>query len=125
MEQVLFNLLDNAARHTPAGSRIEIGAAADAGGVEVEIADDGAGIPPGLESRIFEKFVRGPAAPPGGSGLGLAICRAVIVAHGGRIEAATRAEGGARVRFTIPIEGEPPVIPAEDVAVVDKAGLAR
>ena len=125
MEQVLFNLLDNAVRHTAAGSTIEIRAAGGHGEVHVEIADNGAGLPHGLEARVFEKFARGPAAPAGGSGLGLAICRAVIVAHGGHIEAATRPEGGARFRFTIPIEGEPPVIPVEEAATIDKAGLAR
>jgi two-component system sensor histidine kinase KdpD len=125
MEQVFFNLLDNAVRHTEAGSTIEISAAGGHGEVHVEIADNGAGLPRGLEGRLFEKFVRGPAAPAGGSGLGLAICRAVIVAHGGRIEAATRPEGGARFRFSIPIEGEPPVIPVEEAAAIEKAGLTR
>ena len=63
---------------------------------------------PGDESRIFEKFYRGAAPDARGAGLGLAICRGIVEAHGGRIWAENRPDGGAAFRFFLPIEGEPP-----------------
>jgi two-component system sensor histidine kinase KdpD len=75
----------------------------------VEVADRGAGIPPGQETRIFDKFHRAVReGSPSGVGLGLAICRAIVAAHGGRIWAQNREGGGASFRFTLPIEGEAP-----------------
>jgi two-component system sensor histidine kinase KdpD len=106
MEQVLVNLLENVARHTPAGTPVAIYGRARPGAVEVEVADQGPGLPPG--KRLFEPFVRGPS---GGSGLGLAICRGIVEAHGGVIEA-DNAAGGASFRFRIPVEGQPPAVPA-------------
>jgi two-component system sensor histidine kinase KdpD len=119
MEQVLINLLENAVRHTPAGTRIEISASFGAAAVTVEVADRGPGIPAGQEELIFDKFHRLPSADPqSGSGLGLAICRGIVQAHGGRIWVVNRAGGGAAFRFTIPIGSPPPVVraaPAEAV----------
>ena len=116
IERVLANLLENAAKYTPAGSAISVGAAAARDSVEVWVADEGPGLPPGREERIFEKFERGrkESATPG-VGLGLAICRAIVVAHGGAIRGETRPEGGARFVFSLP-RGEPPRIeePADD-----------
>ncbi len=110
-ERVLCNLLENAAKYTPAGSPLEIGAAA-AGDDEVQvfIDDHGPGLPKGREQAIFEMFERGrkESATPG-VGLGLAICRAIVEAHGGRISGETRAGGGARFTITLP-RGEPPAI---------------
>ena len=108
IERVLANLLENAAKYTPEGSAITIGAAASRDSVEVWVADEGPGLPPGREELIFEKFERGrkESATPG-VGLGLAICRAIVVAHGGTIRGETRVEGGARFVFTLP-RGEPP-----------------
>ena len=75
----------------------------------MEVADRGAGIPPGQETRIFDKFHRAVReGSPSGVGLGLAICRAIVAAHGGRIWAQNREGGGASFRFTLPIEGEAP-----------------
>jgi two-component system sensor histidine kinase KdpD len=111
IEQVLMNLLDNAVEYTPAGSAISIRARAVGGAIEVEVADEGAGLPPGTEDRVFDKFFRaGHAGTRRGIGLGLAICRGIIDAHGGRIFARNRPSGGAAFTFTLPIEGAPPAM---------------
>jgi two-component system sensor histidine kinase KdpD len=96
--QVLVNLLENAARYTPPGSRIEIRARRRSLRAEVIIADNGPGLTPGTEASVFGKFVRGPTKVADGRrglGLGLAICRSIVNAHGGEIVARNRAEGGA------------------------------
>ncbi len=110
LEQVFVNLLENAAKYTPAGTPIEISAAAGDGAVTVDVADRGPGVPAGEEARVFDKFYRVPGAPTagGGVGLGLTICRGILTAHGGRIWAETRPGGGAVFRFTIPLTGHPP-----------------
>jgi two-component system sensor histidine kinase KdpD len=114
IEQVLVNLLENAIKYTPAGSPIELSAWAENGGVTVEVADSGAGLPPGQEEAIFDKFYRVRPSMTGGVGLGLTICRAIVTAHGGRMWAANRPEGGASFRFTLPLDGEPPQVPMDD-----------
>ncbi|MBI2457260.1 MAG: sensor histidine kinase KdpD [candidate division NC10 bacterium] len=114
MEQVLINLLDNAIKHTPDGSPIELAAMADGEAVTVEVADIGPGLPTGDEQRIFQKFARGQPATSRGAGLGLAICQGIVEAHGGRIWAENRPGGGAVFRFTIPLSGRPPEIRASD-----------
>jgi two-component system sensor histidine kinase KdpD len=114
VEQVLVNLLENASRHTPAGTPIDIAASRDGDRVRVEVFDRGPGLAPGTEARVFEKFFRGPGAPAEGSGLGLTICRGIVAAHGGTIEAANRPEGGASFRFTLPIDGQPPPMPEQE-----------
>jgi two-component system sensor histidine kinase KdpD len=108
VERVLANLLENAAKYTPLGSAITLGAAAGGEMVEVWVADEGPGLPAGREALIFEKFERGAreSATPG-VGLGLAICRAIVSVHGGAIRGETRPQGGARFVFTLPC-GEPP-----------------
>jgi two-component system sensor histidine kinase KdpD len=112
--QVLTNLIDNALKYTPAGTPIEISAATDPDGLRLCIADRGPGLGPGEEQRVFEKFYRArPEAGPGGVGLGLTICRAVVEAHGGRIWAENRPEGGARFCFVLPQTGEPPAVQPE------------
>jgi two-component system sensor histidine kinase KdpD len=116
VEQVLINILENAAKYTPKGSPLELSARQDKASVVVEIADQGPGIPPGHVDKIFEKFYRLPREREGdGAGLGLAICRGIIDAHGGRIWAENRKEGGAVFRFTLPIEGTPPSVSGEEV----------
>lgn len=113
IERVLCNLLENAAKYSPAGAAIEISARQNGALVEVSVCDHGAGIPSGREERIFEMFVRGgPESPAPGVGLGLAICRAIVEAHGGTIKAANRSPSGACFSFTLPV-GTPPLIDEE------------
>ena len=108
VERVLVNLLENAAKYTPEGIPLGISARPSGDALEVEVWDGGPGVPPGQEEAIFHRFVRGgrETAVPG-VGLGLAISRAIVEAHGGRIRADNRAEGGARFRFTLPLEPQP------------------
>jgi two-component system sensor histidine kinase KdpD len=113
LEQVLVNLLENAAKYTPAGSSIEISARGDDLAVVIEVADRGPGLPPGHESRIFEKFFRGRPGGAPGAGLGLAICRGVVAAHEGTLVAANRDGGGAVFRVTLPVVGKPPSAPPD------------
>ena len=113
MEQVVINLLENAAKYAPSGSVIEVSASAGDKEVVVEVADRGQGIPMGEEVRIFDKFYRAKPAREGGVGLGLTICRGIIEAHGGRIWAENRTGGGAVFRFAIPLSEEQPAVSTE------------
>ena len=113
IERVLYNLLENAAKYTPPGTRIAITAEVCAGDLLVSVRDEGPGIPKGQEEAIFEKFTRGAreSATPG-VGLGLAIGRAIVQAHGGTIRARNEPAGGACFEFTLPL-GAPPEAPEE------------
>jgi two-component system sensor histidine kinase KdpD len=114
IEQVLINVLDNAIKYTPPGSPLSLSAWTTDGAVTVEVADQGPGLPPGEEQRVFEKFYR--AQRPGessGAGLGLTICRGIIEAHGGHIWAENRSGGGTAFRFTLPLTGTPPAMVTE------------
>jgi len=113
LEQVLINLIENAAKYSPTGSIIDLSASAGDHDMVVEVADRGQGIPVGEELRIFDKFYRAKPTREGGVGLGLTICRGVIEAHGGRIWAENRTGGGAVFRFTLPLSEEQPPIAAE------------
>jgi signal transduction histidine kinase len=104
LQRVLFNLIQNAIRHTPADGSVTVLAEAHPSGIEVEVADTGAGLDPADRTRAFEPFFRGGdggARPAGATGLGLTICRAIVEAHGGRIWFAD-AQVGTRVRFSLP-----------------------
>jgi two-component system sensor histidine kinase KdpD len=114
IEQVLINILENAAKYTPGGSAIDISAATVEGAMRIDVADHGPGFEPGEEERVFDKFYQGPGAKGSGVGLGLAIARAIIDTHGGRIWAEPRAGGGAVFHFTLPIGGVPPEAPPAD-----------
>lgn len=109
LEQVFMNLFENAIKYTPSGTPFSLSASADSHTITVELADQGPGIPPGTEEHIFDKFYRAGNSSGGGVGLGLAICRAIITAHGGRIWAENRRDGGAAFRFTLPSAGVPPL----------------
>ncbi|MGA9855541.1 MAG: sensor histidine kinase KdpD [Gammaproteobacteria bacterium] len=114
IEQVLVNLLENAAKYTPPGTPIEINAAVADGKVTVEVTDRGPGLLAGSEEQVFEKFYRAQLeGPQAGVGLGLTICRAIVEVHGGRIWAENRPEGGARFKFTLSAKDKPPAVEAE------------
>jgi two-component system sensor histidine kinase KdpD len=114
LEQVLINLLENALKYTPPGSPIEVSATVSSAEVQVAVADRGPGIPAGDVERVFDKFYRGQGTSGSqGAGLGLAICRAIIEAHGGRIWAEARPNGGAVFCFTLPVDSAPPTIEPE------------
>jgi two-component system sensor histidine kinase KdpD len=81
--------------------------------VLVRVEDTGEGLPPEAPARMFERFWRGDPARSGtGTGLGLAIARGLVEAHGGRIWAENRPQGGARVSFTLPTGARPPAAAA-------------
>jgi signal transduction histidine kinase len=101
LQRVLFNLIQNAIRHTPADGSVTVRARSAGGNVEVEVVDSGEGVPAGAGERVFEAFYRGDAARgDDGAGLGLAISKAIVEAHGGRIWLEDGMPG-TRVRFTL------------------------
>jgi signal transduction histidine kinase len=106
LQRVLFNLIQNAIRHTPADGSVVVRAHLAPGpAVEIEVADTGDGIDRALRERIFEPFTQGPsriAGTTGSAGLGLAIARAIINAHGGRIWLAD-AGPGTHIHFSVPV----------------------
>jgi signal transduction histidine kinase len=102
LQRVVFNLIQNAIRHTPADGSVTVSAEAVEGAIEVEVADTGNGVPADQRDRVFDPFFRGDAARQDvGAGLGLAISRAIVEAHGGTIWLA-EAPVGTRVRFRLP-----------------------
>jgi len=108
LHQVLFNLLDNAFRFTPAGGSVRIRAARENGACEVSVEDTGPGIPEEHLPLVFERFYRvdpSRSRDDGGTGIGLAIARSVVEAHGGRIWAESALGGGATFRFVLPPKG--------------------
>jgi two-component system sensor histidine kinase KdpD len=116
LEQVVVNLLDNASKHTPAGTPVEVRVKSEPKEVVVEVLDRGPGIPQGEEQRIFERFHRLPSARGvEGAGLGLALCKAIVRAHGGHIEAENRPGGGAVFRFGLPREHLPELPPEDEL----------
>ena len=108
VEQALGNLLDNAARHTPAGTVVRLRARQDGGELVVSVEDSGPGLDERDMSRVFAKFERGSSEAGGrGMGLGLSICRAIVALHGGRTWAEATPGGGLAFRFSLPIEASP------------------
>jgi signal transduction histidine kinase len=103
IERVLLNLVTNALRHTPSDGAVAVLVSSVGPEVEISVEDTGEGIEPGAEQTVFDRFWRGDRARSGdGAGLGLAIARGLVEAHGGRIWAERRREGGARISFTLP-----------------------
>jgi two-component system sensor histidine kinase KdpD len=111
IEQVLNNLLLNAAAYTPDGTPVDITAAGGAGEMSLTVADRGPGLPQESLPHVFDKFYRVPGAPPGGTGLGLSIVKGFVEAHGGRVEARNREGGGAQFTFWLPVETTPQPAP--------------
>ncbi|HXR72221.1 HAMP domain-containing sensor histidine kinase [Actinocrinis sp.] len=108
LHQVVANLVDNAAKHSPPGGVVRVSAQArPGGGIRVEVADEGPGIPEGERTRVFERFTRGGdgggQVTGGGTGLGLAIARWAIELHGGTIEVAPSTRG-ALIRVELPAD---------------------
>jgi two-component system OmpR family sensor kinase len=119
LHRLTLNLLENALRHTPPGTHVRASTAhADGAGVLV-VQDDGPGIAPELQRRIFERFVRGGRDGGRGSGLGLAIVRAVAESHGGTVTLERPEEGGTRFVITLP-DGSAAVSPPEPVPDPDQ-----
>ena len=100
LQQVVTNLLENAARHAPPRSSVRAEVRARAGGAEVRVIDEGQGVPEWERARIFEPFRRGEGSKS--SGIGLAICKAVVEAHGGTIAVEATPGGGATFVFWLP-----------------------
>jgi two-component system sensor histidine kinase KdpD len=115
VEQALGNLLENAARHTPAGTVVRLRAERRGEQVVVSVENFGADVAEADLERIFAKFERGARESSGGMGLGLAICRAIVRLHGGRAWAERIAGGGIAFRFTLPVEPAP-AFPGEAAA---------
>ncbi len=111
LEQVFVNLLENAVKYTSPQSRIDIIAVPASGGVEIELRDNGPGVPRGQEEKIFDKFYRGTRVGIG-MGVGLTICRAILAAHDGRIWCENGPCGGASFRFFLPAASAPAVEPS-------------
>jgi two-component system sensor histidine kinase KdpD len=103
VEQLLFNLLENAVKHASSSGAIELEARQERGSFIVEVMDRGPGVPPGEEETVFEKFVRGSKVSAPGSGLGLAVARGIAEAHGGALTVTQRPGGGALFRLCLPL----------------------
>jgi signal transduction histidine kinase len=121
LHRMIRNLLENAVRHTPDRTTVELTARRDGEEALLEVIDDGPGIPAGMEDQVFDRFVRGDGpsdtAGGGGSGLGLAIVRAVAESHGGSVSAGRSTYGGARFSVRLPL------VPAQPLANVQERVL--
>ncbi len=108
-EQILGNLLSNAAAYTPPGTPIEILVRPQDGQLIMEVADRGPGLPPGNPDRLFDRFQRGADAAAGGTGLGLSLVKGFAESQSGSVTAANRAGGGAIFTVRLPLAEMPPV----------------
>lgn len=107
--QILRNLLDNAAKHSPPGRSIRLAVACthseeDDAWIEISVEDAGEGVPEQIKARLFERFVRDPDSGKPGLGLGLAIARELVEAHGGKIGVEPSELGGSRFWFQLPVD---------------------
>jgi two-component system sensor histidine kinase KdpD len=107
MQQVITNLLSNAAFHTPPGSTIELTAQVEQGQLVLIISDSGPGISPSSLPRVFDKFYRAPNAPAGGTGLGLSLVKGFVEAHGGVVKVENRPGSGAAFTIRLPLAVPP------------------
>jgi two-component system sensor histidine kinase KdpD len=117
MEQVFINLLDNAAKYSPAGSAVRIVARRAAECVEISVEDEGIGIPRGDLENVFNKFYRIQRGDRqmAGTGLGLSICRGIVEEPGGRIRGVSPVAGdrGSRFIVELPVESDAPAVARE------------
>jgi signal transduction histidine kinase len=105
--RVLINLMENSSKYTPTGGALEVGAYPEDGWLHIWIKDNGPGIPPAEQERIFDKFTRlRGKGKPGGLGIGLAFCRLAVQGHGGRIWVESDAGSGATFHLTFPVATE-------------------
>jgi len=128
--QVLFSLLENAGKYSPAGTMVRIAASQDeAGDLRVSVEDEGPGVPVSLREKIFDKFFRAEASDRKGThhpataglGLGLAIARRIVDAQGGRVWVETRADGKTGARFVVTLPTAPVAIAAGASALQEPA----
>ena len=132
LHRLVLNLVENAINHTPAGTVIVVTVRAERCEVLLTVQDDGPGVPPELQERIFERFVRAGGDRGGSTGLGLAIVKAVAIAHGGDV---VLEDAGPGARFVVrlpqveapaePEPGEPGPGEAGQVGVTRRGALAR
>lgn len=111
-EQILVNLLGNAAAHTPPGTKVQLRASASLENLVIEVSDNGPGLPAGNPMHLFERFQRGPNASAGGTGIGLSLVKGFTESQGGTVNAENRADGGALFTIKLPLATMPP-LPAE------------
>jgi signal transduction histidine kinase len=104
LHRMVLNLIENAVKHTPAGTHIQVSTVIEDGEAVLVVEDDGPGVPPELGPRVFERFVRGGRDGARGSGLGLSIVHSVAQSHGGSVTLESSAEaGGARFIVRLPV----------------------
>jgi two-component system OmpR family sensor kinase len=113
LHRLAANLIENALFHTPPGTPVTVSVHREGSSAVLEVADRGPGVPPAMRKRVFERFARagGDGTRRSGSGLGLAIVRAVVDAHGGRVELGDAEGGGARFVVTLPAAAPTPTPP--------------
>jgi signal transduction histidine kinase len=115
LHRLILNLLENAVRHTPPGTRVEASTRPGDGEAIITVQDSGPGVPPELEARVFDRFVRGRRDGGKGSGLGLAIVRSVAQSHGGTVAHEVPSDGrGTRFVIRIPTAGQPAPVAVAD-----------
>jgi PAS domain S-box-containing protein len=113
--RVLINLMENSSKFTPTGGAVEVGAYAADGWLQIWIKDNGPGIPPAEQDRIFDKFTRlRGKGKAGGLGIGLAFCRLAVQGHGGRIWVESESGQGAIFHFTFPVATPEQIAAASD-----------
>jgi len=103
LAQLFLNVLDNAVKHSPRGTTVNVRGSRDDGAVVVRVRDAGSGLPQGAQTRLFQRFYRGENAQRDGAGLGLAIAQAIAQAHGGSIRASNVEGGGAEFAVRLPL----------------------
>ncbi len=110
LEQALVNIIRNAVVHAEGATAITIEAHAEGSDCLLTVSDNGKGIPPVEVDRVFQKFFRGKDTRAGGTGLGLSIVQGIVLAHGGTVTCANRADGGAQFTLRLPLGTPPPTV---------------